>query len=57
VHEIREQFRRDNLPDDMFSAPVPPEATPEEDARIFVRQLQLINLSAPEGVEKVRGAG
>lgn len=44
-HEIREQFRRDSLPDDMFSAQLPPEATPDADDRVFVRQLRLINLS------------
>ncbi len=46
IHEIREQYRRENLPDDMSSASIPPEAVPSEDDRQFVRQLQLIRLSA-----------
>jgi len=45
LHEIREQFSRDRLPDDMSSAPLPPEAVPDADDRPFVRQLQLIHLS------------
>lgn len=46
IHDIREQFRRESLPDDMSSATVPPEAAPSDDDRPFVRQLQLIRLSA-----------
>lgn len=45
VHEIRAQFRRDCLPDDLFKEAVPPEATKPDDDRIFVRQLLLIALS------------
>ncbi len=46
LHEIREQFHRDSLPDDMSSAPLPPEAVPATDDRPFVRQLHLIRLPA-----------
>lgn len=46
VHEIREQFRRDSLPDDMLSTPVPPDATADDDDRVFVLQLRLICLSS-----------
>ncbi len=45
LHEIREQFHRDSLPDDMSSAPLPPNAVPTTDDRPFVRQLHLIRLS------------
>lgn len=45
LHEIREQFRRDSLPDDLFSTPVPPDATQDDDDRVFMRQLRLISLS------------
>jgi hypothetical protein len=46
LHEIREQFHRDSLPDDMSSAPLPPEAVPTADDRAFVQQLHLIRLPA-----------
>lgn len=45
LHEIREQFRRDTLPDDMSSMPLPAGAVPATDDRPFVRQLHLIQLS------------
>jgi hypothetical protein len=45
VHEIRAQFRRDCLPDDLFKEAVPPEATKLDDDRIFVCQLILIGLA------------
>jgi hypothetical protein len=45
VHDLREQFKRENLPDDFLSADVPPSETPEEDTRLFVRQLNLIQAS------------
>lgn len=46
VHEIRAQFRRDCLPDDLFNEAVPPEATKPDDDRMFVRQLILVGLSS-----------
>jgi hypothetical protein len=45
LHEIREQFHRDSLPDDMGSVPLPLDAVPATDDRPFVRQLQLIRIS------------
>jgi hypothetical protein len=45
VHEIRLQFHRDSLPDDLFKEAVPPEVTKRDDDRIFVRQLLLVGLS------------
>ncbi|HEY7328028.1 MAG TPA: ABC-three component system protein [Gemmataceae bacterium] len=45
VHEIRAQFRRDCLPDDLFKEAVPPEATKPDDDRIFVCQLILVGLT------------
>lgn len=45
VHELRGQFQRDCLPDDLFKEQLPPEATPEEDERVFILQLLLIGLS------------
>lgn len=45
VHELRGQFQRDCLPDDLLTVQLPPEATPTEDDRTFVRQLLLIELS------------
>ncbi len=47
VHELRGQFQRDCLPDDLFKEALPPEATPEVDDRVFVLQLLLIDLSQP----------
>jgi len=44
VHEIRGQFQRDCLPDDLFNAPIPADATPTADDRVFVLQLVLIGL-------------
>jgi hypothetical protein len=45
VHELRGQFQRDCLPDDLFNEPLPPEATPDKDDRMFVLQLLLIDLT------------
>ncbi len=45
VHELRGQFQRDCLPDDLFKEQLPPEATPTEDDRMFILQLLLIGLS------------
>jgi hypothetical protein len=45
VHELRGQFQRDCLPDDLFKEQLPPEATPTEDDRTFILQLLLIGLS------------
>jgi hypothetical protein len=45
VHELRGQFQRESLPDDLFNAAVPAEATPDTDHRVFVLQLVLIGLS------------
>lgn len=45
VHELRGQFQRDCLPDDFFREQLPSEATPTEDDRMFILQLQLIGLS------------
>lgn len=45
VHELRGHFQRDCLPDDLFKEPLPPEATPTQDDRMFVLQLLLIGLT------------
>lgn len=45
VHELRAQFQRESLPDDLFREELPPEATPTTDERIFILQLLLIRLS------------
>jgi hypothetical protein len=45
VHELRGQFQRDALPDDLFKESLPPEATPSDDDRTFIRQLLLIGLT------------
>lgn len=45
VHELRGQFQRDCLPDDLFHERLPPEATPDEDDRVFILQLVLIGLT------------
>jgi hypothetical protein len=45
VHELRGQFQRDCLPDDLFKEQLPPEATPEDDDRTFILQLLLIGLT------------
>lgn len=47
VHELRNQFQRDSLPDDLFDEQLPPEATPSDDDRLFVLQLHMIGLSRP----------
>ncbi len=47
IHEIRNQFRRECLPDDLLDREVPAEATPDDDDRVFVLQLVLIGLSPP----------
>jgi hypothetical protein len=45
VRDLREQFKRDCLPDDFLKATVPEHHTSDDDDRCFVRQLQLINAS------------
>jgi hypothetical protein len=45
VHEIRMQFRRERLPDDLLRAPVSADQTDPNDDRMFVRQLNLLGLS------------
>ena len=45
VGELREQFKRENLPDELFDAPVPNSKKPEDDPRQFVKQLSLIDVS------------
>jgi hypothetical protein len=45
VHEIRMQFRRERLPDDLFNEPVPADQTEPGDERTFVKQLNLLGLS------------
>jgi hypothetical protein len=52
VHDLREQFRRETLPDDFLIAEVPKDATPEDDTRNFIRQLKLIQVSD----ERIRSA-
>lgn len=52
IHDIREQFRRETLPDDFLIANVPDGATPDDDTRTFIRQLHLIQLSK----ERIRSA-
>jgi hypothetical protein len=47
IHELREQFRRESLPDDFLSADVPSAETSDEDNRMFVRQLRLIETADP----------
>jgi len=46
IHEIREQFRRENLPDDFLQAEVPETERPDDDGRVFIKQLQLVRLTA-----------
>lgn len=45
VGEIREQFKRDNLPDEFLDAEVPDSKKKEDDPRTFVKQLNLIEVS------------
>jgi hypothetical protein len=45
VSELREQFRRVNLPDELVGAPVPETEKKDKDTRVFVRQLRLIKLA------------
>ena len=45
VHEIRHQFHRECLPDELLGREIPAEATPDDDDRVFVLQLVLIGLS------------
>ena len=45
VGEIREQFKRDNLPDEFFDAEVPDSKKKDDDSRTFVKQLNLIEVS------------
>ena len=42
IHDLREQFRREALPDDLLQAPIPSEAVRDDDNRVFIRQLCLI---------------
>lgn len=52
VSDLREQFKPDSLPDDLLHEEVPAAATPDDDDRLFVRQLFLIGLTSG----RVRGA-
>lgn len=45
IYDLQGQFQRDSLPVDMLDAIVPETDTPEQDERVFVRQLQLIGVS------------
>jgi hypothetical protein len=45
IRELREQFKRDSLPDDFFDAVVPDDRRQPDDDRCFVNQLRLINAS------------
>jgi hypothetical protein len=44
VRELREEFKREKLPDDFGNADVPDEETSPDDDRLFVHQLRLIAL-------------
>lgn len=44
VHELREEFKRDNLPDEFQTAEIPDSETSSDDERLFVQQLRLITL-------------
>ena len=46
VHDLREQFQRDALPDDFLQAPIPTEVVRSDDERVFIRQLQLVQVAA-----------
>jgi len=52
IDELRDQFQRQNLPDDFLDTPVPNDAAPDHDERIFIKQLALIGLSE----ERVKAA-
>ena len=45
IRDLREQFKRDSLPDDFLNAIVPDDKTQPDDDRCFVDQLRLINAS------------
>jgi hypothetical protein len=45
VRDLREQFKRDSLPDDFLKATVPEDKATADDDRCFVQQLQLIHSS------------
>lgn len=45
VHDLREQFQRDALPDDFLEAPVPTEVVQNDDRRTFIRQLRLVRVA------------
>jgi len=45
VGEMREQFKRQNLPDEFFDAEVPDSKKEEDDPRTFVKQLNMIEVS------------
>jgi hypothetical protein len=47
IHDLREQFRRESLPDDFLRADVPETKRPDEDARVFIKQLRLVRLTVP----------
>ncbi len=44
VHDLREQFQRDALPDDFLQAPIPTEVVRHDDGRMFIRQLHLVQV-------------
>ena len=44
VHDLREQFQRDALPDDFLQAPIPTEVVRHDDERMFIRQLHLVQV-------------
>jgi hypothetical protein len=46
VHDLREQFQRDALPDDFLQAPIPTEVVPQDDQRMFIRQLHLVQVTS-----------
>ncbi|MCA9055440.1 MAG: hypothetical protein KDA75_16480 [Planctomycetaceae bacterium] len=52
IHELREQFRTETLPDDFLIAEVPEDATRDDDDRTFIRQLKLIGVSG----DRIRSA-
>jgi len=45
VHDLREQFQRDALPDDFLEAPIPTEVVRHDDERTFIRQLRLVQVT------------
>lgn len=44
VHDLCEQFRRESLPDDLLRAEIPTDAVPDDDNRMFIQQLRLIQI-------------